>query len=31
MTRCPSLCGGKSWKKEKVKRVTTEKEKKIVC
>jgi len=31
MTRCPPLCGGKSQKKEKVKRVTTEKEEKIVC
>jgi len=31
MTRCPSLCGGKSQKKEKVKRVVTEKEEKIVC
>jgi len=30
MTRCPSLCGGKSQKKEKVKRVATEKEEKIV-
>jgi len=30
MTRCPLLCGGKSQKKEKVKRVVTEKEEKIV-
>jgi len=31
MTRCPPLCGRKSQKKEKVKRVATEKEEKIVC
>jgi len=31
MTRCLPLCGGKSQKKEKVKRVTTEEEEKIVC
>ena len=31
MTRCPPLYGRKSQKKEKVKRVATEKEKKIVC
>jgi len=31
MTRCPLLCGRKSQKKEKVKRVATEKEEKIVC
>jgi len=30
MTRCSPLCGGKSQKKEKVKRVTTEEEKKII-
>ena len=30
MTRCPPLCGGKSQKKEKVKRVATEEEEKIV-
>jgi len=30
MTRCLSLCGGKSQKKEKVKRVATEEEEKIV-
>jgi len=30
MTRCPSLCDGKSQKKEKVKRVATEEEEKIV-
>ena len=30
MTRCPPLCGGKSQKKEKVKRVATKKEEKIV-
>jgi len=30
MTRCPPLCGRKSQKKEKVKRVATEKEEKIV-
>jgi len=31
MMRCPSLCSGKSQKKEKVKRVATEKEEKIIC
>jgi len=31
MTRCLPLCGGKSQKKEKVKRVATEEEEKIVC
>jgi len=31
MTRCPPLCGGRSQKKEKVKRIATEKEEKIVC
>ena len=31
MTRCLPLCGRKSQKKEKVKRVATEKEKKIIC
>jgi len=31
MTRCPPLCGRKSQKKEKVKRIATEKEEKIVC
>jgi len=30
MTRCPPLCGGKNQKKEKVKRVATEEEEKIV-
>ena len=30
MTRCPPLCGRKSQKKEKVKRIATEKEEKIV-
>ena len=30
MTRCPPLCDGKSQKKEKVKRVATEEEEKIV-
>jgi len=30
MTRCPPLCGGKSQKKEKVKRIATKKEEKIV-
>jgi len=30
MTRCPPLCGGKDQKKEKIKRVATEKEEKIV-
>jgi len=30
MTRCPPLCSGKSQKKEKVKRVATEEEEKIV-
>jgi len=31
MTRCLLLCGGKSQKKEKVKRVATEEEEKIIC
>jgi len=31
MTGCPPLCGGRSQKKEKVKRVATEEEEKIVC
>jgi len=31
MTRCPPLCGGKNQKKEKVKRVATEEEEKIIC
>jgi len=30
MTRCPPLCGGRSQKKEKVKRMVTEEEEKIV-
>jgi len=30
MTRCPPLCGGKTKKKEKIKRVATEEEEKIV-
>ena len=30
MMRCPPLCGGKSQKKEKIKRVATEEEEKIV-
>ena len=30
MTRCPLLCGGRSQKREKVKRVATEEEEKIV-
>ena len=30
MTRCPPLCGGKSQKKERIKRVATEEEEKIV-
>jgi len=30
MTRCPPLCGGRSQKKEKIKRVATEEEEKIV-
>jgi len=30
ITRCPPLCGGRSQKKEKVKRIATEKEEKIV-
>jgi len=30
MTRCPSLCGRKIQKKEKIKRVATEEEEKIV-
>jgi len=31
ITRCPPLCGGRSQKKEKVKRMATEEEEKIVC
>jgi len=31
MTRCPPLCGGRSQKKEKVKRIATEEKEKIVC
>ena len=31
MTRCPPLCSRKSQKKEKVKRIVTEEEEKIVC
>jgi len=31
MTRCLPLCGRSSQKREKVKRMTTEEEKKIVC
>jgi len=31
MTRCPPLCGGRSQKKEKVKRIAIEEEEKIVC
>jgi len=31
MTRCPPLCGGRSQKKEKVKRIVTEEEEKIIC
>jgi len=31
MTRCPPLCGRKSQKREKVKRIETEEEEKIVC
>jgi len=31
MTRCLLLCGRKSQKKKKVKRVTTKKEEKIIC
>jgi len=30
MTRCPPLCGGKSQKKEKVKRIATKEEEKII-
>jgi len=30
MTRCPLLCGGRSLKREKVKRIATEEEEKIV-
>jgi len=30
MTRCPPLCGGRSQKREKVKRIVTEEEEKIV-
>jgi len=31
MTRCPPLCGRRSQKKEKVKRIAIEEEEKIVC
>jgi len=31
MTRCPPLCGGRSQKKEKVKRIATKEEEKIIC
>jgi len=31
MMRCPPLCGRKSQKREKVKRIVTEEEEKIVC
>jgi len=31
MMRCPPLCGGRTQKKEKIKRVATEEEEKIVC
>jgi len=31
MTRCPPLCGEGNRKREKVKRVVTEEEEKIVC
>jgi len=31
MMKCPPLCGGRSQKKEKVKRIATEKKEKIVC
>jgi len=30
ITRCPPLCGGRSQKKEKVKRIVTEEEEKII-
>jgi len=30
MTRCPPLCGRKSQKREKVKKIATEEEEKIV-
>jgi len=30
MTKCPPLCGGRSQKREKVKRLATEEEEKIV-
>jgi len=30
MTRCLPLCGGRSQKREKIKRVATEKEEKII-
>jgi len=30
MTRCPPLCGGRSQKREKIKRVAIEEEEKIV-
>jgi len=31
MTRCLPLCGGRSQKREKVKRIATEEEEKIIC
>jgi len=31
MMRCPPLCGGRSQKKEKVKRIATKEEEKIIC
>jgi len=31
MTRCPPLCSRRSQKKERVKRIATEEEEKIVC
>jgi len=30
MTRCPLLCGGRSQKREKIKRIATEEKEKIV-
>jgi len=30
MTRCPPLCGERTQKKKKIKRVATEKEEKII-
>jgi len=31
ITRCPPLCGGRTQKKKKIKRIATEEEEKIIC